>query len=138
MGFEDEYAGRKQKKDPITAFLPFLGLILIMAFAAIAWVVKEPAHEFLMDQIADFPEEEEVTYAVAVGLFFILMLLVATVYALFAPKPKHKEVTERELKREKHAIELENQERKRRKRRMRAQAAKEREERKKQQKSGGR
>jgi hypothetical protein len=131
MGFEDEYAGRKKKKDPITAFLPFLGLILAMAFAAIAWVLREPAHEFLIEQISDFPQEEEMAYAVAGVLFLIMMMLAALVYALFAPKPHHKLVTEKELKREKEAIDREHLERKRRKRRMRQQAAKEREEQRK-------
>ena len=133
MGFEDEYAGRKQKKDPITAFLPFLGLLLALAFGAIAYVLREPAHEFLIEQINDFPTEEEVSYAVAGVLFLIFMLLAALVYALFAPKPHHKSVTEKELKREKQAIEQERVERKRRKRRMREEAVKEREEREKQQ-----
>ena len=133
MGFEDEYKRGKEKKDPITAFLPALGLILMLAFGAIAFVLHEPAHEKLQELITDFPEEKEVGYAVGGVIFFLLMLFAGFFYALFQPKREH-QVTESELRKEKKAIEREAVERKQRRKKIRQEAFKQRKERENQQK----
>ena len=142
MGFEDEYAGKQKKKDPLRAFLPVIGLILALAFAAIAYSIMEPVHKLIADNVDGFPEPEMdtgvmedkyPTYAVAGGIFVALVMVATVFFALFAPKP-HKQVTENELKDEKRAIERENQERKRRKAKIRQQAMRERKESQKQDK----
>ena len=118
MSFEDEYAGKSKKRDPIRAFLPVLGLFLAVALGAIAWAIHEPLRDIIVEQIADLPQEGEegfveVGYAVA-GIVFIALLMVASlIYAAFAPKPT-KQVTERELKREKELTRQEQLARKKR------------------------
>ena len=133
MGFEDEYTRGKQKKDPITKFLPALGLVLVLAFAAIAFVLHEPAHELLQENITDFPEEKEVGYVVGGVIFVVMMLFAGFFYAMFQPKREH-QVTESELRKEKKAIEQEHRERKQRRKKMRHQALQQRKDREKQQK----
>jgi len=143
MGFEDEYSGRQKKKDPLKPYYPLLGLLLGLAFAAIAYAVAPPVHQFIYDSgfIKTFPEpkmdtgvlkDKYPTFAVA-GVIFVALVLIATViFALFAPKPQ-KQVTENELKDEKRAHEREVAARKRRQARIRQQAAREREEQRKKQ-----
>lgn len=133
MAFEDEYARPTDKKDPIRFFLPFLGVLLILAFAVIAYFAHEPAHEFLQKKITDFPEEKEVGYLVGGVIFVVLMMLASVLYAVLTPGPA-KRTSEAELRRDKQDMEREALERKARKKRLRAQAAQERTEREKQQK----
>jgi len=130
MSFEDEYAGRKKKKDPLRAFLPVIGLILIVCFAAISWVVHEPLRDALVENISDLPQENEegfteVGYVAGGSVFVILLMFTSLLYAAFAPKPE-KIVSERELLQEKKAREAEAKARKKRKREMQQQMAKDR------------
>lgn len=142
MSFEDEYAGRNKSKSPLTAFLPLMGLFLIVSLGAIAFIASEPVHELIYEQF--FVDQElregtpasesfmrdEIQYAVAGGLFVILVLLSGALYAAFAPKPD-KVVTERELKQEKAKKEQELREQKRRKQMINKKVAAERERREK-------
>lgn len=122
---EDEYVRSKKKKNPLTPFLPVLGLVLAVALGAIAFILSKPAHEFLMKQIETFPQETEVQYVVAGALFIVFLLFAGLIYAIFAPK-QEKLVTERELKKEKDYKEKERLAAKKRKRQIQAKMAAER------------
>lgn len=134
MGFEDEYARRNRKRNPITPFLPVLGLFMLVALGAVAFVLSDPVHQFIYEEF--FQEEEqqngtlpedsfnqdEAQYMVGGGLFVILLMVMGLLYAMFAPKPD-KTVTERELKKEKMEMQREAELRKRRKQQMNKQKA---------------
>lgn len=138
MGFEDEYAGRGRKKSGIKAFLPFFGLILIVAFAAIAIILSKPVHEFLYTEFFEESEirnatpiedsflNDQVQYVVALVIFIIMVMIGGLLYAAGAPKEKIK-VTERELKQEKLRREEEIRAMKRRKQAINKAVAAERE-----------
>lgn len=131
MSFETEYTKGTRKKDPLNAFLPVIGLLLAVCFAVIAFFTYEPAHEFLVEQISTLPQQgdegyEEMGYVVGVGIFLILMMFAAMLYAVFAPKPP-KLATEAQLKKERQATAAEKAARKRRKQQINKQAAADRE-----------
>ena len=118
MSFEDEYTGRSRQKSSINKWLPAFGFLLLIALAAISFVLSEPVHELLyvqlfeQSEIENFtpPEEsfdqEIVQYGVGVVLFFALVLVVGLLYAAFAPK-KQKTISERDLKKERQQMERE-------------------------------
>lgn len=138
MSFEDEYVRRAKKKSRLQAFLPLIGLILVIAFAAISFILMEPAHEFLYTQFFEEQEirngtpledsfsREEIGYVVGVSIFVILVMIAGLLYAAGAPKEKVK-VTERELKQEKLRKEAEARAMKRRKQEINKAVAAERE-----------
>jgi hypothetical protein len=140
MSFEDEYAGRQKQSNNLRAFLPIMGLMLLVAFGAIAWIASEPLHDFVYEEF--FQQEEatdgilpgdensfardEVQYFFAAGTFLLLLMLSGFTYALFAPKPT-KLATEAELKKEREAKRREAVEKKRRRQTINKQMAAERE-----------
>lgn len=125
MSFEDEYVRKKKKKDPITAFLPAIGLLLAVAIGAVSYILSDPAHQFLIDNMNDVPADKEVGYVVAVVIFIVLMLFIAMIYAAFAPKPT-KLVSERQLQKEKDEMERERLQRKKRQREVQRKLSEER------------
>jgi len=107
-----------KKKDPIAPFLPIIGLVIIVLAGGFSFLVSAPAHDFLRDQLgSQIPNEPEVQYAIALGIFLLIVLMIGMVYAAFQPKPEMT-VSERELDREKKQREKERLERKKRQRRM--------------------
>lgn len=106
--FEDQYEKRETKKKGITnnALMPLFGLLLVLALGAIAFVASAPIHELLLENVDGdtIPEDTEVQYVIAAGLFLMLLALVSMIYAMFAPKPD-KIVPEAELKKEKAEVE---------------------------------
>ncbi|RMG75256.1 MAG: hypothetical protein D6711_07140 [Chloroflexi bacterium] len=138
MAFEDEYVRRSKKKSSLQKFLPLIGLLLIISFAAISFILMKPAHEFLYTQFFEAQEirngtpledsfsRDEVQYVVGVAIFVILIMVSGLLYAAGAPKEKMK-VTERELKQEKLRKEAEYREMKRRKQAINKAVAAERE-----------
>ena len=125
MSFEDEYARQEKKKNPLTAFLPLLGLMLAAAFGLIAYIVSEPVQDMLVQNISGFPREQEAQYVVAAVIFISLVLIGGVIYSIFAPKPP-KLVTERELKKERDRREQEEKDKKRRRRKVQEQMAEDR------------
>ncbi len=115
MSFENEYAKSKKKKSAMAPFLPAIGLILILCFAAIAFVVSEPLTDILRDNMTEIPNNQEVTYVVGFIVFLGLVLTTGLLFALFTPKPS-KMITEQELKKERQQAAREKLARKKRKR----------------------
>jgi hypothetical protein len=127
MSFEDEYVQRRTRKDPIRKFLPALGMILIIAFGAIAWVLQEPLRDLAVEQFPDLPQEnedgyKEVGYIASGVVFGVLVMIGGLMYAAFAPKPGLS-VSEKELRQEKTRREAEQRARRKRQRDVRRQMA---------------
>ena len=135
---EQEKKPKAEKKDPMKALMPFLGVILLVAFGLIAFGVREEAHRILVEdvKIDGFPitaeaartdsekEDAEMTsYLVAIVIFVLEILIAGAVYALFAPKPAIR-VSEGDLKSEKRDMEKEVLLRKKRRRQMKEEALK--------------
>lgn len=120
MSFEDEYAGKPKKKNPLNAFLPLIGLFLIVAAGGIGYVLSKPLTEALQtsilpDNAQDIADNFETVQAVVgVVVAIVILLFMAALYAMFAPKPT-KLTSEKELQREKEAKLAEDLARKRRK-----------------------
>ena len=132
---EQERTPKAEKKDPMKTLMPFLGVILLVAFGLIAFGVREEAHRILVEdvKIDGFPKTAEMggdpddaqttSYLVAIVIFVLEILIAGAVYALFAPKPEIR-VSESDLKSEKRGMEKEAQLRKKRKRQMKEEALK--------------
>ncbi len=127
MSFEDEYAGRgRRQKNALAPFLPVIGFLLAGIVAVIAFFVSDPIHQFLIRQFrGQVPTNPEVRYIIAVAVFLVLILLVAMIYAIFAPKPP-KTTSEKQLEQEKREIAREKAERKKRKALIKQEAARQR------------
>jgi len=107
-----------EKKSPLQAFLPIIGLVIVVIAGAFSYFVSEPAHDFLRRQFgSQIPNEPVVQYAVAGMIFLLIVLVVGMIYAIFQPKPEMT-VSERELDREKKERERERLERKKRQKRI--------------------
>jgi len=115
---EDEYSGLKQDtRSWTTVLLPVMGFLLAGTAAIIAFIAAEPATDLLRKNLSGIPDEQGVQIAVGFGIFLVLMLVFAMLYAILAPKPpKMSNVTERELDKEKKARQREKLEQKRRRR----------------------
>lgn len=127
MSFEDEYAKTTVRKDPIRKFLPALGLILTICFAAISWAVHEPLRDLVVENISSLPREgedgfEQIGYIVGGALFLVLAMFGGLLYAAFVPKPPE-QVTEKFLKDEKRRKDMERISRKKRSRDVRKKMA---------------
>ncbi len=127
MGFEDEYARRGKKRSPLAPFLPILGLLMIVSLGAVAFVLSGPAHDLLIDNIANFPDDQTTQYMVGGAVFVLLTLVAGMLYAIGAPKPYQKQkITENDLRKERAAKATEDARRKKRKKEMNRKAAEER------------
>lgn len=125
MGLGDEYSDRRRRrKSPIQALLPVIGLLLAGAAAAIAFVLAQPAYDLIVSIGAslntDIPTGEDgLLIASGAAVFLILIMLFASLFAVFAPKPP-KNVSEQALGKEKKEREQEKLAAERRKKQMRA------------------
>jgi hypothetical protein len=142
MSFEDEYVEqyRQKGKNNIAKWLPALGLMLVLALVAIAFVLAEPVHEFVYEQFfferelengtapADSFNQDEMQYVVGGVIFMAMLLFAGFLYALMAPRTNKPVVTERDLKKERQGIHKEKKRAKVRRQKINKQYAKEREE----------
>lgn len=124
--FQDEFGEtpEEKKKTTINAFLPLFGLVLIIAFGAIAYVLSEPLTTLLRENVDGIPAEQEVQYVVGGVIFLVMLMLSGMMYAMFAPKPQLR-VTEAELKKERMLDAREKKARQLRKQQMNRKAAEE-------------
>lgn len=120
----------KQDKRSLTAiFLPLFGLAVIGISLAVSYVLSEPLYGVLADNFSQLPslnEQPEMQIATGFGIFLCIVMLMALVFAVFAPKPKAR-VSEASLQKEKEARKREALERDRRRKQMRAQIRKQNE-----------
>lgn len=100
MGTDENYGIRKARRISIRAFLPLIGLILIIVFGAIAVVFAPTLTNIISDSITIPPSLADNFDLVSGGVIFFALVLSATMlYTIAAPKPK-RGVTERGLDRE--------------------------------------
>lgn len=142
MGLEDEYAGRgKAESKGVRPFLPIMGLVLIIAFGAIGYVLSPNAVMLAQNNLNGFDGgcydaggkiicENTGIQLIFAGLIFVVLMGFAGFFlALFSPKPKTDKLsTEKQLKKEKVEREKERLARKRRKQEINRRVAKERKE----------
>jgi hypothetical protein len=142
MGFEDEYAGKgKAESKGVRPFLPIMGLVLMIAFGAIAFVVSPNAVLLAQNNLEGFdggcfqtatgvdcdPEQVGIRLIFAGLIFVVLMGFAGFFLALASPKPKtDKLATEKQLKKEKAERQKERQAQKKRKQEINRKVAKER------------
>jgi heme exporter protein D len=126
MMTEEDYHLKQAKKVSIRAFLPIFGLILIIAFGAIAYIFGVPLTELLRGFIPISPDDLDTFDWISRAIIFLALVMIATlVYSIAIPKKKDI-VTERALEKERNArIEAEKLE-KVRQRQVKARMAKER------------
>lgn len=115
-----------QKKDPLAAFYPIIGLIIFAIAVAVGWF----SAPFVLEFGGDYIPAEALTslseldpnaplYTVAFLIFLVIIMSFSAIYAVFAPKPKI-QVSEASLKRERDSKAEERRRAKLRKRKMRS------------------
>jgi uncharacterized membrane protein len=119
MMTDEDYRIRKAKGTTLRAFFPIIGLVLVIVFGVIAYTLAPTVTNILYDNgvIQGLSPDilERFDLISGVMIFFVMMLVTGMVYAIAAPKPK-KQVTERQLDRERKeriAAEVEAKQRKR-------------------------
>lgn len=110
MGTDEEYGVKARSGKGLRPFYPLIGLILIGAFAAIAYVIGPVVTNALLDNgilyLEDYGAQYEPMKLIVSGaVFFAMALLGALLFAVAAPKSKKPgaNVTERDLDRERKA-----------------------------------
>ncbi|MEM9952506.1 MAG: hypothetical protein AAF846_12940 [Chloroflexota bacterium] len=114
-----------QKKDPLRAFYPIIGLVIFAIAAAVGWFSSPFVLEFAsayipveaLNSLTDIDPNMPL-YVVAFMVFLLIIMVFSALYALFSPK-QEKLVTEAVLKKERDEMEAERKRTKARKRRMR-------------------
>lgn len=123
MSSQQQGKYKKEKKDPLRAFLPVIGLFIMAAAGAVGWFsspfVLEFAGPYIPTEVTSQLDEFTLQVLVAVIIFFMLIALFAAIYAMFAPKPS-KLATESVLKKERDAKAQERRRTKARSRKMKA------------------
>jgi hypothetical protein len=135
MGFDaDEYDMKHRRTNWRTILLPVMGFLLAGMAAAIAFALVEmgAAKQLLQTlNINSVPQAgadfDKFKIAVGIGIFMIVLLIFATIYGIFAPKPT-KMISEKELDQEKKLREKEKLMQRRRRRQVNINMAKERRE----------
>lgn len=109
MGTDEEYGVKQRKGKGLRPFYPLIGLILIGAFGAIAYVIGPVVTNSLLDNgiliLEDNAQYEPMKLIISGVVFFAMTLIGALLFAIAAPKPKKASanVSERDLDRERKA-----------------------------------
>lgn len=117
----DYSEGVKVKKGPSwgKALMPILGIIIMIAAGAVAYVASEPAYEWLRTTFPEIPNDPALQLVVGVGIFLLIVMIVALIYSVaFAKKPEYM-VTEQELGKERKQKQEEEEAARRRQKLMR-------------------
>lgn len=110
-----------EKKDPLRAFYPIIGLIVLAIAGAIGYFTAPYVYDYALPYIKDIVGDYDKQMIIYMFAFMIALVIVAVlgfVFAIFAPKPP-KEVGVKALQAERRAIEMERKRMKRRKSAMR-------------------
>lgn len=97
--------------------LPVVGLVMIIAAGAIAFLLSRPAGVLLRSRIAPGADMQSIQLAAGIGIFLVIIMVFGALYAAIVPKPP-KGISEGELDKEKKERFEEAQRAKRRKREM--------------------
>lgn len=90
----------KKKASWTRALLPILGILIMVVAGAIAYFASEPAYDWLRTTFPEIPNDPALQIVVGVGIFIIIVLIVALIYSIaFAKKPEYM-VTEQQLSKE--------------------------------------
>jgi predicted membrane protein len=96
----------KAKKSPISAFLPAMGLILLIAFGVISWVLAPDLLRWTVREFDGFSGNEFepiiMKTAFAALIFLVLTSLTGLAVAIFVPRKRSK-VKENDLNKERKA-----------------------------------
>ncbi len=91
MGTDEDYGstGRRKRSKGIKPWLPVIGLLLLVSFGAMAFVLSEPLYNaassaFVMDITPDVGR-----LVAGIVLFVIFSFIGLIIYAIFAPKRTH-------------------------------------------------
>jgi len=113
-----------KKKNPLQAFLPVLGLLLLLLAGAIGFFASGPVYHILntntslFAQVSAPQQQMELVVGIVIGL--LVVMIVSAIYAAaFAPKPS-KLVSEKQMMKERQDKEAERLAKKRRQQQMRA------------------
>ncbi len=110
MMTDEDYKMKVAKKVSIRAFLPVIGLFLIVCLGVIAFILGQPLNnQFGASLNIPYTETGDLIFSAVV--FGIGILLLGLVFAVFAPKPP-KMINERKLDRERKALHAEAKARK--------------------------
>lgn len=114
---------KAEKKDPLRAFLPIIGLIIIIIAGAVGWFsapfVLEAGGQYIPSEVTSQLDEFTLQLLVAMVMFFMIVAVFSAIYAAFAPKPS-KLVSESALQQERIAKDQERRRAKSRKRKMKS------------------
>lgn len=124
MMTDEDYRMRQKKGVSPRAFLPAIGLILIIAFAAIAYVASTPLQRSLGNDLG-MPDANTGRIFFGVATFLVLTLFTGLLFAVLAPK-KGKQVSERDMDRERKLKQADDIMRKKRKEQAKVKMAQER------------
>lgn len=110
-----------KKKDPLQAFYPIIGLIVLVIGGAIGYFVAPYAIDFarpyLPPEVMQRPPEQiQLLFTIMIALIIVAVL--GFMFAIFAPKPP-KEVSEKALMADRRAIDMERRRQKQRRAAMR-------------------
>ena len=108
-----------KKKEPLKAFYPVIGLILMAIAGAVGYFSSEWAYELLGQYVSNLPQDDfQMQMIVAFAIFLAITVVFAAIFAIFAPKPP-KMLSEKALLAEKQDRERERLRAKKRKAQMR-------------------
>ena len=108
-----------KKKEPLKAFYPIIGLILMSIAGAVGYFSSEWAYELLGQYVDNMPQDDfQMQMVVAFAIFLVITVVFSAIFAVFAPKPP-KMVSEKALMSEKQDRERERMRAKKRKAQMR-------------------
>jgi hypothetical protein len=125
MMTDEDYRGVKQKKGiSPRAFLPAIGLILIIAFGAIAYVASTPLQKSFGSDLG-MPDRDTGKLFFGVATFLVLVLSTGLLFTILGPK-KGKQVSERDMDKERKMKQAEELMRKKRKEQAKVKMAQER------------
>jgi Na+/proline symporter len=112
-----------KKKDPLKPFYAIIGLVIMVAAAAIGYfaapTIIDSVWQYLPPEIRDIPADQ-LRIIFAAAIFFIVVGFLGFVFAIFAPRPP-KGVSEREL-----SVERKNKDKERRRMKKRRSAMRKR------------
>lgn len=87
-------------RSKIKPFLPVIGFFVALVAGGVAYAVSGPVHSLLIAQ--GVPDQVEFQYIIAAMIFLVVILLVALVYSIVAPKPPPEyRISEKALDKEK-------------------------------------